>query len=73
VNKAIIISIIIIVIIGLGVVISFSMNKLKDQNILDKDVRVDEAVLGNKSGIKETKVGRNLSVELKESVGLKSP
>lgn len=72
-KKTVIIGVIIIII-SLAIVSVISMNTENQEFLLDEDEIIDELIsLEDDSGMEESKTGRNISVELTESVGLKSP
>jgi len=69
--KKIIVIVVIVVIIGIGVTASsISMEKTKEIGNFENDIILDEAIPVEDE---PKKTGRALTVELTESIGLKSP
>lgn len=67
-NKGVIIGIAIIVIVGSGLAFSLNIDNTSDNEIavISDDSEIEDITLSEKSG-------KNISIELIESVGLKSP
>lgn len=74
-NKGVIIGVVIIVVIGIGVISSMSSMENNEKEVLSSD---EELILNEITPIEEDleepeKTGRNITVELTETIGLKGP
>lgn len=74
-NKGVIIGVVIIVVIGIGVISSMSSMENNEKEVLSSD---EELILNEITPIEEDleepeKTGRNITIELTETIGLKGP